>query len=36
VRDHVKAFGGTIRVIESPSGGARFQILLPYSEEATP
>jgi two-component system sensor histidine kinase MtrB len=36
VRDHVKAFGGTIRVIESPSGGARFQILLPYSEEAIP
>jgi two-component system, OmpR family, sensor histidine kinase MtrB len=35
VRDHVRAFGGTIRVIESPSGGARFQILLPYSEEAT-
>jgi len=34
VRDHVKAFGGTIRVLESPSGGARFQILLPYSEEA--
>jgi two-component system, OmpR family, sensor histidine kinase MtrB len=36
VRDHVKAFGGTIRVVESPSGGARFQILLPYSEETTP
>jgi K+-sensing histidine kinase KdpD len=36
VRDHVRAFGGTIHVLESPSGGARFQILLPYSEEATP
>jgi two-component system, OmpR family, sensor histidine kinase MtrB len=35
VRDHVKAFGGTIHVVESPAGGARFQILLPYSEEAT-
>ena len=35
VRDHVRAFGGTIHVVESPGGGARFQILLPYSEEAT-
>jgi two-component system, OmpR family, sensor histidine kinase MtrB len=34
VRDHVRAFGGTIRVVESPAGGARFQILLPYVEEA--
>jgi C4-dicarboxylate-specific signal transduction histidine kinase len=34
VRDHVRAFGGTIRVLESPEGGARFQILLPYEEEA--
>jgi two-component system sensor histidine kinase MtrB len=33
VRDHVRAFGGTIRVLESPAGGARFQILLPYEEE---
>jgi signal transduction histidine kinase len=33
VRDHVRAFGGTIRVLESPAGGARFQILLPYDEE---
>jgi two-component system, OmpR family, sensor histidine kinase MtrB len=29
VRDHVRAFGGTIAVSESPEGGARFQILLP-------
>jgi signal transduction histidine kinase len=29
VRDHVRAIGGTIRVLESPEGGARFQILLP-------
>jgi signal transduction histidine kinase len=29
VRDHVRAFGGTITVEESPEGGARFQILLP-------
>jgi signal transduction histidine kinase len=29
VRDHVRAFGGTITVSESPEGGARFQILLP-------
>jgi signal transduction histidine kinase len=35
VRDHVKAFGGTIRVADSPSGGARFQILLPYTEEVS-
>ena len=33
VRDHVRAFGGTIRVLESPSGGARFQILLPSEQE---
>jgi two-component system sensor histidine kinase MtrB len=35
VRDHVRAFGGTITVAESPEGGARFQILLPIvaSEE---
>jgi signal transduction histidine kinase len=29
VRDHVRAFGGTITVSDSPEGGARFQILLP-------
>jgi len=29
VRDHVRAFGGSIAVEESPEGGARFQILLP-------
>jgi signal transduction histidine kinase len=36
VRDHVRAFGGTITVSESPEGGARFQILLPVvqSEQA--
>jgi two-component system sensor histidine kinase MtrB len=36
VRDHVRAFGGTITVSESPEGGARFQILLPIvqSEQA--
>ncbi|HEY5437993.1 MAG TPA: HAMP domain-containing sensor histidine kinase [Acidimicrobiales bacterium] len=32
VRDHVRAFGGTIAVAESPEGGARFQILLPLVE----
>jgi two-component system sensor histidine kinase MtrB len=32
VRDHVRAFGGTISVAESPEGGARFQILLPIVE----
>jgi two-component system sensor histidine kinase MtrB len=34
VRDHVRAFGGTITVEESPEGGARFQILLPIVTEA--
>lgn len=29
VRDHVQTFGGAIVVIESPEGGARFQITLP-------
>ena len=32
VRDHVRAFGGTITVSRSPDGGARFQILLPLVE----
>jgi two-component system sensor histidine kinase MtrB len=32
VRDHVRAFGGSITVSESPDGGARFQILLPIVE----
>ena len=36
VRDHVRAFGGTIAVAESPEGGARFQILLPLVEEDQP
>lgn len=35
VRDHVLLFGGTISVLESPEGGARFQILLPLVEEAS-
>jgi two-component system, OmpR family, sensor histidine kinase MtrB len=35
VRDHVSLIGGTIRVIESPEGGARFQILLPVVDEAS-
>ena len=34
VRDHVRAFGGSISVLDSPEGGARFQILLPLIEEA--
>ena len=34
VRDHVHAIGGSIRVFESPDGGARFQILLPITNEA--
>jgi two-component system sensor histidine kinase MtrB len=33
VRDHVKAFGGTISILESNEGGARFQILLPVVSE---
>ncbi len=33
VRDHVRAFGGSISVEESPEGGARFQILLPLVTE---
>jgi two-component system, OmpR family, sensor histidine kinase MtrB len=36
VRDHVRAFGGSIHVLESPEGGARFQILLPLVEEGSP
>jgi two-component system, OmpR family, sensor histidine kinase MtrB len=32
VRDHVQTFGGTITVQESPEGGARFQISLPFHE----
>jgi signal transduction histidine kinase len=36
VRDHVRAFGGTIHVLESPEGGARFQILLPLVDEGSP
>jgi signal transduction histidine kinase len=36
VRDHVRAFGGTITVTESPEGGARFQILLPIVHSEQP
>jgi signal transduction histidine kinase len=36
VRDHVRAFGGTITVTESPDGGARFQILLPIVQSERP
>ena len=36
VRDHVLAIGGTIRILDSPEGGARFQILLPVVEDAHP
>jgi signal transduction histidine kinase len=32
VREHVEGFGGTITVAQSPEGGARFQILLPWHE----
>ena len=35
VRDHVRAFGGTITVTRSPEGGARFQILLPLVRRAS-
>ncbi|MFZ0769150.1 MAG: ATP-binding protein, partial [Acidimicrobiales bacterium] len=35
VRDHVQAFGGSIHVLESPEGGARFQILLPLVDEGS-
>jgi two-component system sensor histidine kinase MtrB len=33
VRDHVKGFGGSISILESDEGGARFQILLPIVSE---
>ncbi|HVB51469.1 MAG TPA: ATP-binding protein [Acidimicrobiales bacterium] len=36
VRDHVRAIGGSVQVLESPEGGARFQILLPITKEASP
>ena len=32
VRDHVRTFGGTITVEQSPEGGARFEISLPFKE----
>jgi two-component system sensor histidine kinase MtrB len=36
VRDHVQTFGGTIIVLESPEGGARFQITLPLHQGVAP
>jgi signal transduction histidine kinase len=36
VRDHVRAFGGSITVSQSPEGGARFRILLPIVESERP
>jgi signal transduction histidine kinase len=36
VRDHVRLIRGTIQVLESPDGGARFQILLPLVDEVAP
>ncbi|MGC1419320.1 MAG: HAMP domain-containing sensor histidine kinase [Acidimicrobiales bacterium] len=33
VREHVRTFGGTIAVLESPEGGARFRISLPFEED---
>lgn len=33
VRDHLRALGGSICVLDSPDGGARFQILLPLIAE---
>ena len=35
VRDHVRAIGGSISVLDSPDGGARFQILLPVIVEGS-
>jgi len=32
VRDHVQTFGGTIIVLESPEGGARFRMTLPLHQ----
>jgi len=32
VRDHVRAFSGTIQVLDSPDGGARFEIALPLAK----
>jgi signal transduction histidine kinase len=32
VREHVRTFGGTIAIMESPEGGARFRISLPLQE----
>jgi two-component system sensor histidine kinase MtrB len=32
-RDHVLAIGGMLRVMQSPEGGARFQILMPIVHE---
>jgi signal transduction histidine kinase len=35
-RDHVLAIGGALRILKSPEGGARFQILMPIVDEAQP
>ncbi len=35
VRDHVRSFRGSIEVVESPDGGARFQIQLPVAREVS-
>lgn len=36
VRDHVRAIGGSIQVLVSPDGGARFRIVLPVVEDGNP
>lgn len=36
VRDHVTSFGGTISALESPAGGARFEIALPRRDGGSP
>ena len=36
VRDHVTSFGGSIAALESPAGGARFEITLPRRDGGAP
>lgn len=36
VRDHVRAIGGSIEVLDSPDGGARFRMVLPFIEDGGP